>query len=85
MGKGILYQKHDHNQIEVYIDADWADSLTDQRSTSGYCSFVGRNLVTWRSKKQLVFMESSVEAEFRSMAHGICESLSLKMLLSEVG
>lgn len=28
---------------------------------------------------------SSVEAEFRSMAHGICESLWLKMLLTEVG
>lgn len=36
------------------------------------CSFVGGNLVTWRSKKQDVVARSSPEAEFRSMAQGIC-------------
>lgn len=59
--------------------------LIDHRSTSGYCSFIGDNLVTWKSKKQLVVAISSVEVEFRSMAHGICESLWLKMSLNEVG
>jgi len=29
-------------------------------STSGYCSFVGGNLVTWRSKKQNVVARSNV-------------------------
>ncbi|XP_028070908.1 uncharacterized protein LOC114273348 [Camellia sinensis] len=33
-------------------DADWTGSVIDRRSTSGYCTFVGGNLVTWRSKKQ---------------------------------
>lgn len=42
-------------------------------------------MVTWRSKKQSVVAKSSAEAEFRSIVHGICESLWLKMLLSEVG
>lgn len=51
----------------------------------GYCSFVGGNLVTWRSRKQSVVARSSANAEFRSMTHGICESLLLKMLLSGVG
>lgn len=50
-GKGILYKKRGHFRVEIYIDAYWADSLTDRRSTFGYCSFVGGNLVTWRSKK----------------------------------
>ena len=45
----------------------------DRRSTSGYCSFVGGNLVTWRSKKQNVVDRSSADAEFRDLAHGICE------------
>lgn len=84
-GKGILYKKHGHSRVEVYTDADWASSLTNRRSTSSYYSFVGRNFVTWRSKKQSVVARSSAEAEFRSMAHGICESLWLKLLLSKVG
>lgn len=84
-GNGLLYRRHDHQHVEVYIDADWAGSLADCRSTLGYCSFVGGNLVTKRSKKQAVVARSSAESEFLSLAHGIYESLWLKLLLSEVG
>ncbi|RVW13083.1 Retrovirus-related Pol polyprotein from transposon RE1 [Vitis vinifera] len=36
-----------------------------RRSTSGYFTFVGGNLVTWKSKKQNVVARSSPEAEFK--------------------
>ena len=49
-----------------------------------YCSFVWEKLVTWRNKKQLVVSRSSVEAEFRVMAHGFCEGMWLKRLLQEL-
>jgi hypothetical protein len=39
-------------KLEAYIDADWVGSVTDHRSTSGYCTLVGGNLVTWHNKKQ---------------------------------
>ena len=55
-------------KFEAYIDADWAGSLSDRRSTIRYCTFVGGNLVIWRSKKQAVVTRSSAEAEFRAMA-----------------
>lgn len=82
--KGILYRQHDHHQVTAYTDANWARSLTDRRSTLGYCSFVWGNLVTWRSKKQTVVARSSAKAEFRSIANGIYELLWLKMLLFEI-
>lgn len=40
-GKGILYQRYGHSRVKIYVDADWAGSLTDHKSTSDYCSFVG--------------------------------------------
>jgi len=84
-GKGLLFAKHSHLRVEAYTDADWAEFVTDRRSTSGYFTFVGGNLVTWRSKKQNVVARSSVEAEFRAMAQGICEVLWVKSLLKDIG
>ena len=36
-------------------------------------------------KKQSVVARSTAEAEFRAMAHGVCELLWLKILLTELG
>jgi hypothetical protein len=83
-GKGILYKNHGTLNLECYTDADYAGALTDRRSTSGYCTMMGGNLVTWRSKKQSVVSRSSVEAEFRSMALGICELLWMKIILEDL-
>ncbi|BBG94371.1 ABC-2 type transporter family protein [Prunus dulcis] len=84
-GKGLMFSKHGHLNIDGYSDADWAGNVTDRKSTSGYFTFVGGNLVTWRSKKQNVVALSSAEAEFRGMTKGICELLWLRKLLTELG
>nr|XP_027118139.1 uncharacterized protein LOC113735320 [Coffea arabica] len=50
-GRGILYKNHSHTRIECFSDADWAGSKADRRSTTGFCVFVGGNLISWKSKK----------------------------------
>lgn len=84
-GKGITFKKNGHLDVSGFTDADWAGSVSDRRSTAGYFTFVGGNLVTWRSKKQSVVALSSAEAEFRGVAKGICELLWLRRLLGELG
>ena len=42
-------------------------------------------LLTGEVKKQSVVARSTAEAEFRVVAHGICEVLWLKLLLMEMG
>ena len=83
--KGLLFTKHNHLKVEGYTDADWVGSANNRRSTSGYFTFVGGNLVTWRSKKQLVVARSNAEAEYMGMAFGVCELLWLRNLLMELG
>ena len=58
--------------------------MDDRRSTSSYFTFVGGNLVTWKSKKQNVIASSSAEAEFRGMALELCEALWIRLLLYDL-
>ena len=66
------------------MDADWAGSNKDSRSTTGYCTKVWGNVVTWRSKKQSMVARSSAEAEFQAIAQGICEVIWLERLLKDL-
>ncbi|XP_028805888.1 uncharacterized protein LOC114760767 [Neltuma alba] len=84
-GRGILYKNHGHTDIECFCDADHGGSKATRRSTTGYCVFVGGNLVSWKSKKQNVVSRSSAEAEYRAMAQSVCEIIWIYQLLKEVG
>ncbi|KAJ9553092.1 hypothetical protein OSB04_017137 [Centaurea solstitialis] len=84
-GHGVLFKSNGHLKTQVYTDADWAGDKGNRRSTSGYFTLVGGNLVTWRSKKQKVVALSSAEAEFRGISRGLAEVLWIRKLLREVG
>ncbi|KAB2614533.1 hypothetical protein D8674_039240 [Pyrus ussuriensis x Pyrus communis] len=85
VGRGIIMEKNESTEITGYCDADWAGNSIDRKSTTGYCTFVGGNLVTWKSKKQAVVARSSTEAEYRAMASTACELIWLKGLLCDLG
>ena len=81
LGQGVLYENKGHTQIVGYSDADWAGSPIDRRSTSGYCVFIGGNLIFWKNKKQDVVAKSSAEAEYQAITLATCELIWLKHLL----
>ena len=84
-GKGLIYSKHGHLNIHAYSHSSYANDKADRRSTSGYCTYVGGNLVTWRSKKQNVVSKSSAEAEYRSMSQTAGELVWLRSFLTGFG
>lgn len=73
LGKGFLYLTQNDHEVEAFTNVDWVGSMIHRQFTFGYYTFVGGNLFTWRNKKKQVVARSSIEAEFQSMVHEICE------------
>ncbi len=79
-GLGLFFAADCQSGLLCFTDADYAGSKTDRRSTSGFCTFYGNHLISWKSQKQAVVSRSSAEAEYRAMAQGTCEILWLLLL-----
>ena len=52
-GKWLMFQKTKKREIGGFVDADWAGSSEDSRSTTEYCTKVWGNVVTWRKQKAI--------------------------------
>ena len=48
--RDLVFSKNGHLNVEGYTDADWAGSITDWRSTSGYFTFVASYLEKQETK-----------------------------------
>lgn len=62
LGKGIMFSKHGHLDIDDYIDSDFVGSRLDRKSTSRYVSFVGgvRNKM-WSQVQKLNIVRSIMQ------------------------
>nr|KYP50622.1 Copia protein [Cajanus cajan] len=82
--QGLLYEDNGDSRISRYCDADWVGCPIDRCSTTGYCVFLGGNLISWKSKKQNVVAQYNAEVEYRAMALITCEFVWIKQLIREL-
>ncbi|KAK4378517.1 hypothetical protein RND71_000379 [Anisodus tanguticus] len=88
-GKGTLdYGLHlcppSLTRLLSYTNVDWEGCPDTRRSTSGYCVFLGDNIISWSAKKQATLSPSSAEAECRGVANIVVEICWLRNLLLEL-
>ncbi|GJU26322.1 ribonuclease H-like domain-containing protein [Tanacetum coccineum] len=81
---GLQLLSSSTTDLVAYSDADWVGFPTTRRSTSGYCVFLGNNLLSWSSKRQPTLSRSSAAAEYRGVANVVAETCWLRNLLCEL-
>ena len=78
---GLQLYKSSISSLLSYTDTDWGGCPDTRRYTSGYCVFLGDNLISWSAKHQPTVSKSSAEAEYRGVANVVSETCWLRNLL----
>jgi hypothetical protein len=81
---GLHIGVSDPRSVTAYSDADWAGCPDTRHSTSGFCVFLGDNLISWSSKRQTTVSRSSDEVGYRVVAHVVAECCWLCQLLQDL-
>ncbi|KAL5730657.1 hypothetical protein ACHQM5_003455 [Ranunculus cassubicifolius] len=81
---GLKYMKEDDNKLVGFTDSDWAGSVDDRKSTSGYVFRLGSKVISWSSKKQQTIALSSAEAEYIAATDATCEAAWLRRILRDL-
>ena len=82
---GLRIVQHSSLDLYAFSYADWARCPTTRRSTTGFCTFLGSNCISWSAKKQPTVSRSSAEAEYRTMASTSTELTWISFILREIG
>eukprot|EP00253_Pinus_taeda_P019839 PITA_19839 len=78
---GLWYRWTEGVKLQGFIDADWAQSPSDRKSTSGGIFNLGSVVVSWYNKKQRSVALSSVEAKYMDASQVACEAIWMWKIL----
>lgn len=81
---GLKYEKEVNSNLIGYSDSDWAGSIDDRKSTSGYIVCLGTKAISWCSRKQSTVALSTAEAEYISSSSAACEAVWLRRILANL-
>eukprot|EP00253_Pinus_taeda_P007274 PITA_07274 len=81
---GILYSSSESFMLTGYNDNDWARSVDDRKSTSGYVFHMGSGAISWASKKQPVVSLSTTEAEYVAATASNIQAVWLRRVLRDL-
>ncbi|XP_043814061.1 secreted RxLR effector protein 161-like [Manihot esculenta] len=82
---GIWYTTVSNFKLFGYTDSDWACSLDDRKSTSGYTFSLGSGAISWSSKKHDTIALSSSETEYIAATSAACQAVWLRRVLVDLG
>jgi hypothetical protein len=71
--------------VTGYADASYADNKEDRKSTTGWFTMLGGDVINWSSKKQATTALSSCEAELNAETSCVQEMLWTRHILEELG
>ena len=66
-------------------DSDYAKDKDNRLSVTGYCIYVNRCLVSWKSRAQRSQTPSSTEAEYLALSEICSEILFVRMIMEFLG
>ncbi|XP_027927618.1 uncharacterized protein LOC114184509 [Vigna unguiculata] len=81
---GIWYKTMTNSRIIGYTDSDWAGSIDDMKSTSGYAFSLGSGIFSWASKKQATVAQSTAEAEYVVAAEATSQAIWLRKIFKDM-
>ncbi|GKE21556.1 hypothetical protein Tco_1433068 [Tanacetum coccineum] len=79
----LSYTRHPSIQ-KGYTDSSWIRNTEDNSSTSGWVFLLGRDAISWASKKQSCITSSTIEYEFVALASPGKEVEWLKNLILKI-
>ncbi|XP_056687110.1 secreted RxLR effector protein 161-like [Spinacia oleracea] len=82
---GIWYTPNKNSELIGYSDSDWAGSIDDMKSTSGYVFLLGNGVFSWFSQKKDIVAQSTADAEYIAVCAAANQTIWLRRILGEMG
>ncbi|KAK5783827.1 hypothetical protein PVK06_038342 [Gossypium arboreum] len=81
---GMMFSKVESMKFLGFVDSDWAGSINDMKSTSGYLFTLGLAIFCWSSKKQTVDAQSTAESEHVAAGGAINQAIWLRKIMADL-